>query len=236
MILINILLSFFYWFTTISYIIVVFFPILILSIIKNKNLVELIAKGWGKACINSLFLPRKLYGLENIPNGPVIFAANHSSVLDIQFLIGYLPKRFNFIAKAELFKIPLFASIIKNYGTYYLDRHDPVKAHKTMELIANNLKASGGAIVIFPEGTRSPNGELLPFKRGAVKVSLETQVPILPVAIKGCANVLPKKAFLAKPRPISLHIGTIINPPKNKSELDTVNILLQEKIKQLLNN
>lgn len=234
MIFFNILISIIYRTLSILYVPIVFIPFLIFSLI-NYNWCYLIAQGWGKIGINGLFLKRSISGLENIPTGPVIIAANHTSMLDIQLLLGYLPKKFHFLVKKELFKIPIFRTIITLLGFYAIDRKDPQKAFLEMQKITKNIKENSEAILVFPEGTRNPKGGLLPFKRGMVKIALDSQAPILPIAINGCAKVTVTR-FIFQRYPVSIKIGKPIAPPKTKEELNSVNEKVRTAIFEMLDD
>jgi len=232
MIVLNILISIIYRTLSLLYVPIVFIPLLLCSLFYPKWC-YLITEGWGKIGINGLFLKRSISGLENIPAGPVIIATNHTSMLDIQFLLGYLPKKFHFLVKKELFKIPVMGTILTLLGFYAIDRKDPQKAFLEIQKITKNIQEKGEAILVFPEGTRNPNGGLLPFKRGMVKIALDAQVPILPVAINGCAKVSMTR-FIFQRYPISLKIGKPIEPPKTKEELNMVNEKVREAIFEML--
>ncbi len=141
-------------------------------------------------------------GQEHVPDGvPVIFMSNHQGNFDILALLLVVPRRFAWIAKEELFRIPVFGHSMARAGYIPLDRSDGRRALKSMEAAAAKIR-NGASVVIFPEGTRSPDGALLPFKRGGFLVAVRAGVPIVPVTINGSMRINPAHR-------IELHPGTI---------------------------
>ncbi len=164
-------------------------------------------KFWGRF---SLFLAGarvKVAGLDKIPEGePVIFMGNHQSNFDILSLYAALPRHFSWIAKEELFRIPLFGYAMKRAGYLPLDRSDGRRALKTVESAAEKIRG-GTSVVIFPEGTRTMDGKLLPFKRGGFLLAARAGVPIVPFTINGSAGVNPAKRLEIHPGSISIRFG-----------------------------
>ncbi len=164
-------------------------------------------KFWGRF---SLFLAGArvtVAGLDKIPEGePVIFMGNHQSNFDILSLYAALPRHFSWIAKEELFRIPLFGYAMKRAGYLPLDRSDGRRALKTVESAAEKIRG-GTSVVIFPEGTRTMDGKLLPFKRGGFLLAARAGVPIVPFTINGSARVNPAKRLEIHPGPISIRFG-----------------------------
>ncbi|WP_052343865.1 1-acylglycerol-3-phosphate O-acyltransferase [Kallotenue papyrolyticum] len=122
-------------------------------------------------------------GVEHIPlQGAVLLACNHLSNLDPLLLGAICPRRINFLAKIELFRIPLFSQLIRAYGAIPLQRSasDPEALR-----LAEQVLEHGEVLALFPEGTRSRDGRLKPFRFGAVRLALKHDVPLLPVAISG---------------------------------------------------
>jgi len=138
-----------------------------------------------------LFNHLDIKGLENIPQeGPVVLASNHLSLWDPVYLFCCVRRRkLNFMAKAELFKIPVIGWIISHVHAFPVQRNqiDRNALRKAAQVLANNE-----ALVLFPEGTRSKTGELLPFRDGAVLFAQRSQAPIVPIAIVNSAKSFPK--------------------------------------------
>lgn len=164
-------------------------------------------KLWGRV---SLFLAGarvEVAGLEKIPAGvPVIFMGNHQSNFDILSLYAGLPRHFSWIAKEELFRIPLFGYAMKRAGYLPLDRSDGRRALKTMTSAAEKIRG-GVSVVIFPEGTRTMDGKLLPFKRGGFLLAAKAGVPVVPFTINGSARVNPAKRLEIHPGTITIRFG-----------------------------
>ncbi len=136
--------------------------------------------------------------------GPFLAVSNHWSALDPPVLGASLRRKVHFMAKQELFRIPLLRSWMRCIGTFPVRRGEPDRqAIRT----ALEVLERGGVVGIFPEGTRNPRGFLLPAEPGAAFLALRAQVPILPVGILGTLEVLPKGAWIPRPRKIRVRIG-----------------------------
>jgi 1-acyl-sn-glycerol-3-phosphate acyltransferase len=156
---------------------------------------------WGVGC------PVRTLGRENIdPNDTYVFASNHTSALDIPTLLGQLPSNFRWIAKKELFKIALFGPAMLRAGYIPIDRSDGRAALESLNRAAERI-AGGASVVIFPEGTRSADGQLLPFKSGGLALAIRSKRPVVPVAIIGANKVLKPKSLLIAPGRICLVLG-----------------------------
>lgn len=123
-------------------------------------------------------------GSENIPDGPVLYVANHQGFLDMAVMLGKMKEPCAFMAKKEAEKIPLLSTWMKHLGCVFVDRENARAAVKALDE-ANALVASGKSMVIFPEGTRSKSDNVGEFKNGAFRIAKNTGVPIVPVAIDG---------------------------------------------------
>lgn len=146
-------------------------------------------------------------GLEHLTNPPYVFMCNHQSALDIYTLQAFLPYSFKWIAKRQLFKIPFIGWAMGRTGYISIDREKPREALKAMEEAAQKIR-NGMNIVIFPEGTRSVDGILLPFKKGGFTLALRAMVPIVPIGIYGTSRLQPKGSFIPKEKGvIYIHIG-----------------------------
>lgn len=160
-----------------------------------------IARLWASIYLKISGIRVSLEGLENITSPPYIFMCNHQSALDIFSLLSALPMSFKWIAKRELFFIPFFGWAIKRGGHVSLDRKNPREALKAIDEAARKIKG-GMNIVIFPEGTRSKDGNLLPFKKGGFSLALRARVPVVPVGIRGTSRLQPKGSFIPKEKGI----------------------------------
>ena len=126
----------------------------------------------------------RVSGLENILGGACLFACNHVSNLDPLALVPLIPRRLSVFLKKELFRFPILSYGMRLNGYICVDRADRRSAIASVESAVRLLR-SGVSVVIFPEGTRSPDGRLRPFKRGACVTAIEAGVPVVPVSIAG---------------------------------------------------
>ncbi|HEY5673624.1 MAG TPA: lysophospholipid acyltransferase family protein [Malonomonas sp.] len=150
---------------------------------------------WGRGCLLLAGLRVKVRGAEHIPHGrAALYVANHQSNFDIPILYTGLPLQFRWLAKKELFDVPLFGLAIKRCGYIPIDRSDRRKAMHSMNAAAQQV-SNGVSVIVFPEGTRSPDGKLQEFKKGGALIAVKAQVPIVPVAIKGSFAVMSKDSF-----------------------------------------
>lgn len=169
------------------------------------------ARFWARISLFLAGVRVTLRGEEHLPPGPVIFMSNHQSGFDIPALLAALPRPTCWIVKKELFDIPLFGAAMKCGGYIPLDRRDAHKALKGMEMSASAIRA-GKSVVIFPEGTRSTDFRLLPFKRGGFMLALKTGTPVTPVTINGSGRVNPAGRMLLYPGSISVTLHPPIAP------------------------
>lgn len=133
--------------------------------------------------------------VDKVPSGqPLIFMGNHQSNFDILALYAALPSHFSWIAKEELFRIPFFGFAMRRAGYIPLDRGDGRRALKSMDEAAKKIR-SGVSVVVFPEGTRTRDGNLLPFKRGGFLLAARAGVPIVPFTINGTSRINPAKTL-----------------------------------------
>ena len=165
---------------------------------------------WSRDILRAAGTPVVAEGLDNIPRDrPVIYASNHSSMFDIWALFATLPGSVRFVAKRELFKIPLLGSAMLAVGHIPIDRAARKKAFEAYDEAARTIQRGTSSIVVFPEGTRSRTGELLPFKNAPFGLAIAAQVPVVPVYLHHTFEILPKGAWRLRPRPIRL----LVAPP-----------------------
>ncbi|MCU0593263.1 MAG: 1-acyl-sn-glycerol-3-phosphate acyltransferase [Desulfobacterales bacterium] len=169
-----------------------------------------VAQSWGRSILWVSGVRVRVVGAERMdPAAAVICMSNHQSNFDIPVLLGYLPVPFRWLAKAELFKIPVFGRAMRGAGYIPIDRSDRPAAIASLRQAAAAIRG-GVSVVIFPEGTRSPDGTLKPFKKGGFVMAIEAGVPIVPVALRGTFDIMPKNRLLIRPRDVTLTIGAPI--------------------------
>jgi len=173
--------------------------------------------------------------MENLePDRPYILVANHQSQYDIFALDGYLMVDFRWLAKKELFRIPLVGWGMRAAGSIPIDRSHGRKAMKSLAEAAERI-ASGTSVVIFPEGTRTRDGNLQHFKAGGMYLAIKSGVDVVPVAIVGGYDVLPKGKWLPKPGRMLIRVGKPVSSKdytqKQKQELAD---LLHDRVAELI--
>lgn len=176
-----------------------------------------IPRQWAKTLLKIVGGRVIVNGTENLPKGAVVFVSNHQGSFDIPVLMAYLPKPFGFISKIEVLKIPIVGSWMRIMNCVFMDRSNRAKSTKAIVEGVEVLK-QGHSLVIFPEGTRSKGGPVLPFKAGSVRLAIDASVPIVPVAIDGTANIMEKNNNIMKPAEVRL---TIL-PPISVDEIKTM--------------
>jgi 1-acyl-sn-glycerol-3-phosphate acyltransferase len=171
------------------------------------------ARLWSRIGLALNNTPVELHGAEHLPAGSFILMSNHQSGFDILSLIAVIPRRIYWIAKKELFDIPIFGPSMRRGGYIPLDRSDGRKALKSMENAAAIIR-QGSSVVLFPEGTRSRDGRLLPFKRGGFMLAARAGVPVIPVTINGSGRVNPGGLIRLYSGKISLTLHPQITIPE----------------------
>ena len=157
------------------------------------------AHRWAKMMLKIVGVRVRLQGLENLDcSKPAVYAANHLSALDIPILYATLPMQFRILAKKELFIYPFLGWHLKRSGQIAVDQSDARASLRSLNRAGESLR-EGMPLVVFPEGGRSPSGELQEFMGGAFYSALKAQVPVVPIVITGVRELLPMNSFHALP-------------------------------------
>ena len=176
-----------------------------------ENNVHKVAKIWGKILLMISNTKVQVIGKENILRGkPQVFMANHQSDFDILITLAYVPGQFRWIAKKELFAIPVFGRAMKGAGYIEIDRQNHEKALLSLDQAALRIR-EGKSVMTFPEGTRSRDGEIKAFKQGTFYLAIQSGVPIVPISIIGSGEIMPKGSLKVKPGRIKLVIDKPID-------------------------
>lgn len=185
---------------------------IIFSLISpGENKIHHLAKIWAKILLLLSNTRVAVIGAENVlPGKPQIFMANHQSDFDIFIVLGFVPGQFRWIAKKELFKIPLFGKAMQGAGYIEIDRQNHEKAIRSLDLAAQKIR-EGKSVMTFPEGTRSKDGTLKPFKQGMFHLAIKSGVPIIPISIIGAGVIMPKRSLRINPGKITMVIGKPID-------------------------
>lgn len=175
---------------------------------RNGRLGRGLARAWARLLLGGLGVRVDVTGSENVPPGPAVYAANHGSALDIPILFGYLPVDFRIIHKRSLYVIPVVGWTLYLTGHVGIDRSNAFRARRSLLAAAARIRG-GTSVAVFPEGTRSPDAGVRPFKRGSFVLALEAQVPVVPVSLVGVKRVAPRGLATLRPGTVRL----AIHPP-----------------------
>lgn len=166
---------------------------------------------WSRSFFFLLFLPVRITGLENInSHTSYVFVANHQSMADVFLIYGWLPVIFKWLMKDELRKMPFVGSACKAAGHIFVKRGNTAAAIQSLKE-AEKVLHDGVCTVIFPEGTRSNDGQVGRFKRGALQIALDLKLPIVPISLSGCYEVMNKHEFHANHHAVHMHVGKPID-------------------------
>lgn len=160
---------------------------------------------WARVILWISRIKLRIEGLENINKSSAhVYIINHISKYDIPAIIVAVPQTARFIAKKELFKIPLFAAGMRLSGMLAIDRGNNEEAIKTLNKAIRTINNNNVSVLIFPEGTRSKSGGIEKFKKGGFIVALNGHIPIIPTVISGSQYIVPKDSRLVKKGTVSI--------------------------------
>lgn len=164
---------------------------------NRRRLLDWIVHLWANFAMTLVGYRPKLIGIENLPKygETVVYVPNHTSLMDILTLSGFVPRPFKYLSKAEIKQIPMIGFAMKMAGHIFLKRDD---LQSTLQCTESTIKRllDGNSMVLFAEGTRSDDGRLLPFKKGAFQMAKQAGVKIVPVSIGNLHRWMPKTALL----------------------------------------
>jgi 1-acyl-sn-glycerol-3-phosphate acyltransferase len=180
---------------------------ILLSVVGNNgNWSHISARIWGRSILAASGIRVRVTGMERIdPAKSYIFMSNHQSNFDIPVLLAYLKVQFRWLAKEELFKIPFFGYAMQRVGYISINRSDRRSAFLSLKRAAQIIRG-GVSVLIFPEGTRSLDGQIRPFKKGGFILALDAGVPIVPVVIRGTRSIMPKERLRIRSGRVTLEI------------------------------
>ncbi|RKY85730.1 1-acyl-sn-glycerol-3-phosphate acyltransferase [candidate division KSB1 bacterium] len=192
-----------------------------IPLLRKGKLEGKFEKIWAGLILKVSGVSVSVQGLENInKNKQYVFVANHLSMFDIPAVISAIPNEMKMLAKKELFRIPLFGWVMYAGRHIRIDRQNRERAIHSLDSAVERLKKEDISILVYAEGTRSPDGEIKNFKKGAFVLAIRSGVPIVPVTISGSREIVPKKS-------LKINKGTIrifIDKP-----LETKNFTLDDK-------
>lgn len=200
---------------------------------RNAEFVHRVQQFWSRSFYRLMFLPVTVEGLEHIqPGQSYVFVSNHQSMFDVWLIYGWLPVIFKWLMKAELRKVPFVGIACKAAGHIFVDRKNPKAAMESMEDIKKQLK-DGVCTVIFPEGTRTKDGQVGRFKRGAFQIALDLKLPIIPISLNGCYDVLPKGKPFVYRRPVRMYVGEPIDITQFENNNDAIDFVRNKVIENV---
>jgi 1-acyl-sn-glycerol-3-phosphate acyltransferase len=165
------------------------------------------AQTWCRMIARTAGARVRVHGAERIrPGTSYVFLSTHQSYMDIPAMLGYLPAQLRIAAKKVLFRIPFMGWHLARAGHIPIDRSSTQNAVASLQSAAAYLQRGGICAFIFPEGTRSRDGVLQPFKKGGFKLAIQAGAPIIPVTIIGSRQVLPRDSIIFRPGPIDMHV------------------------------
>ena len=186
---------------------------------------------WARISLRLARLEITVAGLERLDlSRPYVFMPNHSSFLDVLLVFAFIPQNFRSIAKEEFFSIPLMGLTVKRSGQIPLNRKSPRKGLQSIKQAAELLK-KGVSIVVFPEGTRSPDGKIHEFKTTLFVLPIRTRTPVIPVLIEGTFEALRSGSVLLKQYPVKV---TFLDPVSADCFSDKDRGLYAEKVRRRL--
>jgi 1-acyl-sn-glycerol-3-phosphate acyltransferase len=169
------------------------------------------SRAWSWLIMKTIFSPVKVTGLDKIDTSKAhVYAVNHASALDIPVLYVYLPFQFRIVFKKELLVYPVVGWQLKRSGQVCIDQQKPTNSIAAIRSAVKSLKA-GMPLVIYPEGGRTPDGEIKPFLPGAFFLAIKAQVDIVPVALVGTYELLPMNTYHIRCRPLEMRVGEPIS-------------------------
>lgn len=200
---------------------------------KKGNTPHKVAGIWARSILTVSRIKVTVKGLSNIDSiKSCIYMPNHQSNFDIPVLLGHLNVQFRWLAKVELFRIPLFGHAMRRAGYISIDRSNRKSAFKSLKRAATIIR-EGVSVIIFPEGTRNKESNIGPFKKGGFVLAVDSEVSIVPVIIHGTRKIMPTKKLLIQPRDVILEIQ---KPIETKNYTRKTKEDLMEKVRQIISD
>ena len=187
------------------------YAIIVSLLFPSENRVHNIAHIWSRLMLALAGTKVEARGTENVlTDRPQVFMANHQSNFDIFIVLAHIPGQFRWIAKKELFRYPLFGTAMRRAGYIEIDRQHHKRALQSLEEAAKKIR-EGKSVMTFPEGTRSRDGQIQPFKHGVFQLAIRAGVPIVPITIIGTGEIMSKRSLRVKPGRITMVIDKPID-------------------------
>lgn len=201
---------------------------------EKETILHGFARFWSLLIMKTIASPVKVSGLDNIDTSkPHVYAVNHGSALDIPVLYVYLPFQFRILFKKELLAYPIVGWHLKRSGQVCIDQQNAGGSIGSIRSALRSLK-KGTPLVIFPEGGRTPDGDIKPFMPGAFFLAIRSQVNIVPVALVGTYELLPMNTYHIKCRPLEMRVGSPISTQGLRmQDMDALSAQVQKAVEGL---
>lgn len=196
------------WFVVVTFVSTLFFSLigLVGGLIRaHRGWYDWVHRHWSRSVLRAAGVRLEAEGLENVRPGEAhLFVSNHQSLFDVWAMMAVLPASLRFVTKRELGRIPIFGGACRSAGHVFIERSNAARASEAIRAAGERMERDGLSLVLFPEGTRSPDGQLKHFRKGAFALAIETQADLVPVAIDGGGRVLPTGTRRIRPGVIRL--------------------------------
>jgi len=203
---------------------------------RRDEIVTSMAQNWARALVKLSGSNVEVIGEELIPTDqPVLFVCNHQSAFDIPILLGYINKPKAFVSKKEVKRLPIVGSWMSLMQCVFMNRKDVRQSLQAINHGAENLK-KGYSLVIFPEGTRSPDGQMLEFKPGSLKLAIKSGVAIVPVTIDGSYRIMQKKSWIIRPADVKVIVSEPVDVASYSKDGKVLTEYVYTKIKEQLSD
>lgn len=208
-----------------------------ISVEEYDQLIHEVPQKWAGGILKRTKSEFIVEGLENLPQGAVLFISNHEGNFDIPTLLTHIPKPFGFISKIEVKKIPLISKWMEEMNCVFLDRSNRKSSYRSIQDTVSQLQ-QGHSILIFPEGTRSKGQGIGTFKPGFMRIAKEANVPIVPIAIHGTSNIMEKNNNKICPAHVQISIlpsysKEMIQENDSKQTMEDLHTVISNKIIEL---
>ena len=210
-------------------------PMVIVAGWNDPEKADPLVRLWCEGILRAANLQEDVAGLENLPPGTCVFVCNHQSNFDAPFVFARIPKHIRFVAKQELYRIPIFGNALKAMGNIRVERTGTEGDRQRLEAAIEQVRTRT-SILFFAEGTRSIDGKLRPFKKGAAILAIDAQVPLVPVAVAGAHEITPKGGLWVRSgRPLVLRVGKPIpTAGLTREDRDTLTVQAHDAVARLL--
>jgi 1-acyl-sn-glycerol-3-phosphate acyltransferase len=200
----------------------------------RERILHTFARAWSQLIMKTILSPVEVTGLNRVDTSrPHVYAVTHASALDIPVLYAYLPFQFRIIFKSELLSYPIIGWHLKRSGQICINQQEPARSVGSIRTALKDLKR-GTPLVIFPEGGRTPDGEIKPFMPGAFFLAIKSQVDVVPIALVGTFELLPMNTYHIKCRPLEMRVGEPISTKGlAMADMDVLSARVQKAIEGL---